>query len=114
MDKLKWYLVQIGLKRYVPMGVMAGMGAFGTLMAAHAEILEKWGVNYIAQWTPSWATTHDITGAVLLIELDTTSASFIAFIGAVAVIMLRASEHHVVGNSPPIAAANPPQEPPKA
>lgn len=97
LEKLKWYLINIGVKKYAPVGVMAAMASLGTLMAAHAGMLEEYGVNYIASWSPAWLTTHTISGPILLIELDTTSTAAIAALVALVAVMSRAGEHHTLG-----------------
>lgn len=110
-EKLKWYLVQIGIKKYVPMGVMSAMGVLGTFMAANAGKLEPWGVNYIPQWSADWLTTHSISGPVLLIELDTTSAAVIALVVGIVTIAMRATEHHVNAVAPVMQVEPSPEKP---
>jgi len=96
LDKIKDYIFNVALKRYVPIATMAGIGALGTLLAAHQGLLESWGVNYIADWSSAWLNAHQITGPVLLIELDTTSTAVIALVIGLATFASRAVEHHVV------------------
>lgn len=73
IDKTKIYLVQVVLNRAVPAATASFISIIAGLWAAHQDGLESFGINYIAQWSPSWLTTHDISGPILLIELDTTS-----------------------------------------
>lgn len=96
IDQLKWYMVNVAMKKYAPIALMSGITALGTLMAAHAGMLEQWGVNYIASWDPSWLSSHAISGPILLIELDTTSTAVIAAIIAAITLFSRGVEHHTV------------------
>lgn len=86
-DQIKWYFVQIGLKKYVPMGIMAAVASLGMIMAAHAGMLEKWGVTY-GTWPISWPQVP--SGPVIVVELDTLSKAAIAWVGAFVAIALRA------------------------
>lgn len=106
LDQIKSYLINIGIKKYAPVGVMAGMASLGTLLAAHAGMLEQWGVNYIASWDPSWLATHSVTGPVLLIELDTTSTATIALVIGLVTVLSRAGEHHAMAANPPKGDSN--------
>lgn len=100
LDQLKWYLINIGLKKYAPVAMMSALAALGTLFAAHAGMLESWGVNYIASWDPSWLTGHAISGPILLIELDTTSTAALAGLVGLITLLARAGEHHTMANVP--------------
>jgi hypothetical protein len=100
MDNIKDYLISVGLKKYAPTVVMAVFTALGTLLAAHAGMLEQWGVNYIASWDTSWLATHSITGPVLLVELDTTSTSAIAAIVGLIALWSRGVEYHTAVKPP--------------
>lgn len=115
LEQLKWYFVNVGIKKYAPVAAMSGLAALGTLLAAHAGALEQWGVNYIADWTPTWLTTHAVSGPVLLIELDTTSTAAIAALIAVITLMSRAGEHHVAtAITPPVTGGQRASDPPAA
>lgn len=109
LDQIKWYLVNVGIKKYAPVAMMSGLAALGALFAAHAGMLEQWGVNYIASWDASWLATHSISGPILLIELDTTSTAMLAAVIGLITLMSRAGEHHVMANVPtapaPVAAS---------
>lgn len=96
LENLKWYMVKIGLKKYVPMGVMAALTWLGTYMAAHAGMLEQWGVTY-GTWPLTWPAGQQPSGDVMLIEFGTLSKAAIAGIAAVAGIVIRASQHHTTG-----------------
>ena len=98
-DQIKWYIVNIGIKKYAPVAAMSAIGALGTLWAAHEGALEQYGVNFIAQWSPAWLTTHAISGPILLIELDTTSTAAIAAVIGLITLMSRAGEHHAIGTT---------------
>ena len=96
LEKIKWYVVEIGIKKYGPVGVMAGMAALGTFLAAHAGMLEQWGVTY-GTW-PLHITTPP-SGQVILIELDTTSQAVIALVASLAAMAIRAGQHHATGTT---------------
>jgi hypothetical protein len=117
MEKIKWYLVQVGLKKYAPVGAMAGLGALGTFMTAHAGLLEKYGVTY-GIWPFTWTPGQEPTGPCILVELDTLSAAATTAIVALVTMAIRAGEHHTIGAiTPPIPVAggiragDPPKEP---
>ena len=113
IEKLKWYAIEFGLKKYAPVGIMAGMAALGTFFAAHADMLEQWGVNYIPSWDVSWLAAHPISGAVLLIELDTTSAAVIVLAISLGSMAIRAGQHHTTG-TPVVPGGNRASDPPAA
>lgn len=104
LDQAKYYLINVGIKKYAPVAMMSGMAALGTLLAAHAGMLEQWGVNYIASWDPTWLTNHAISGPILLIELDTTSTAAIAAVIGLITLLSRAGEHHTIGTATSPAA----------
>lgn len=108
-DQIKWYLINVGIKKYAPVAMMSAIGALGTLMAAHAGILANWGVNYIPSWDPAWLQTNPISGPVLLIELDTTSTAALAGLVGLITLLSRAGEHHVMASVP----VSPPSDVPK-
>lgn len=115
LENFKWYVVNVGIKKYAPVAAMSGLAALGTLAAAHQGLLEAWGVNYIAAWSSSWLTTHQISGPVLLVELDTTSTAAIAAIIGLITLMSRAGEHHVAtAVNPPVVGGNRSTDPPAA
>lgn len=112
LENLKWYLVNIGLKKYAPIGAMAALGAIGAFMAAHAGMLEQYGITY-SNWPFIWPTGSEPTGPCLLIEMDTLSKAAIAGIVGLIAMVMRATEHHVATTiTPPVPgglrAADPP------
>lgn len=111
LDQIKWYLVNLGLKKYVPMGVMAATAALGAFMAAHAGMLEQYGITY-ANWPFQWPAGQSPSGPCILLELDTLSTKAIAGIAALAAIALRAAQHHTTGNGVTIAGGKRSDDPP--
>lgn len=93
IDKLKDYLVNAVLTKYAPMGAMAALAALGTFMAAHAGMLEQYGVTY-GDWLDLIKMPTQPSGPCLLIEMDTLSKAAIAGIIAAVGIIMRATEHH--------------------
>jgi len=93
-DQIKWYLINVGLKKYAPIGAMAALATLGTFMAAHAGMLEQWGITY-GVWPLHWPTPP--TGAVIVVELDTLSKAAIAAITTIVAVAFRAAEHHTLG-----------------
>jgi hypothetical protein len=115
LEKIKWYFVNYGLVKYLPIGVMAGMTALGTFLAAHAGMLEQWGVTY-GTWPLAWTHGNIPSGNVILIELDTTSQAVITLVASIAAMAIRAAQHHATG-TPVVPGGNrvgdPPAETPK-
>lgn len=116
IEEIKWYLVNVGIKKYAPVGVMAALTAFGALMAAHAGMLEQWGISYGA-WPLQWPTPP--TGNCIVIELDTLSKAAIAGLASLATMAFAAAQHHTTG-TPTLQGGQratdppaPPQEAPK-
>jgi hypothetical protein len=98
LDQIRWYLINIAAKKYAPIATMAALAALGTFMAAHAGLLEQYGITY-GDWPFSWPTGQDPSGPCLLIEMDTLSkAAMTAIVGLIAVIA-RATEHHTIGTT---------------
>ncbi len=110
-DQLKWYFVQIGIRKYVPMAVMAGLAAFGTYMAAHAGLLEQYGVTY-STWPFQWPADAVPNGPCILIELDTLGAKAIAGIAALAAVAIRAAQHHTTSDGSPLSGGRREDDPP--
>jgi hypothetical protein len=94
LEQIKWYLVNVGLKKYVPMGVMAALTSLGAIMAAHAGMLEQWGVTY-GNWPINFGTSP--TGPCIVIELDTLTKAAIAGIGSLIAMAMAAAQHHATG-----------------
>lgn len=100
-EKTKLYLINVALSKYLPIGVMACMGAVGTFLAAHAGVLETWGITY-GTWPFHWNPGETPSGPCLLIEFDTTSAALISLLAGLIAMAFRAVEHHVATmNQPP-------------
>ena len=115
LEQLKWYLVNIGLKKYVPMGVMAALASFGAIMAAHAGMLEQWGITY-GNWPINFGTSP--SGPCIVVELDTLSKAAIAGIGSLVAMAMAAAQHHTTGTPVVVGGARatdpPAAEPPKS
>jgi hypothetical protein len=95
-EKIKWYFFEIVLKKYGPIGITAALTAIGTYLAAHAGVLEQYGVTY-GNWPLHWNPGQDPSGHVILIELDTLgAAAYTAIIAAIAVL-IRAIQQHTTG-----------------
>lgn len=113
-DQLKWYFVNIGLKKYAPVGAMAALAALGTFMAAHAGMLEQYGVTY-GDWLILSKMPTQPSGPCLLIEMDTLSKAAIAGVFALVAMMTRATEHHVAtAIKPPVEGGQRSTDPPAA
>jgi hypothetical protein len=96
IDKVKWYFINIGLQKYLPIGVMSAVGFLGTFMMAHAGMLEQYGITY-GIWPLQWNPGQTPSGACILIELDTLSASAVTLIVGVVTVAIRAAQHHSSG-----------------
>ena len=96
LDRFRWYVINVVYPKYASMAILAAFAALGTWMAAHAGLLEKYGVTY-GIWPLRWAHGQVPSGPVILIELDTLStAAYTAIIAGIAVL-IRALQHHTVG-----------------
>jgi hypothetical protein len=112
LERLKWYVVNVALTKYAPMGAMAALATFGAFMAAHAGLLQQWGVTY-GNWPINFGTAP--TGPCLVVELDTLSKAAIAGIVGIVSIMARATEHHVATTiTPPVEGGSRATDPPPA
>ena len=111
LEQIKWYLVNVGIRKYGPVGIAAGFAAIGSYLAAHAGMLEQYGITY-GVWPLTWPAGQDPSGPCILIEMDTLSAaSYTAIIALVAVIV-RAAQHHTTGNTT-LAGGQQASDPPK-
>jgi hypothetical protein len=118
IEKVKWYLVEYGIKKYAPIAAMAAISAGGTFLAAHAGILEQYGITYTPSWPFVWAPGDEPSGPCILWELSTLSATIAGLIVTAATVAFRAGQAHTTGTpvvpggnragDPP--AANPPKE----
>jgi hypothetical protein len=97
-ERIKWYGMEILLKKYAPVGIAAGMAAIGSYLAAHAGMLEPYGVTY-GIWPLHWPAGQDPSGAVILVKLDTLSTAAYTAIVALAAVMIRAGQHHTTGST---------------
>lgn len=109
MEQLKWYLVSIGLKKYVPMAIMAAIASLGAYLAAHAGLLEQYGVTY-GVWPLQWPTPP--SGPCIVLELDTLGAKAIASVAALAAVAIRAAQHHTTSDGTPLAGGKRADDPP--
>lgn len=116
IDQIKYYLIQVGLKKYTPVAVMSVLTSLGTLFMAHEGMLESWGVNYIPDLSQlaRWMATHPTSGPGFLVELDTTSTAAIAAIIGLITLMSRAGEHHTIGATNRVEGGRRPDDPPAA
>lgn len=110
LENLKWYLVNLGMKKYVPMGIMAAIASFGALMAAHAGMLEQWGITY-GNWPISFGTAP--SGPCIVIEMDTLSKAAITGIASLITMAFAAVQHHTTG-TPTVPGGQRATDPPKA
>lgn len=94
LQKLKVGATEMILKRIGPAAGASLVSLLAAFVAAHNDLLESWGVNYIPDFTPAWLATHSITGHVIILELDTTGAAAWALIGAAIVGFVYEGGHH--------------------
>ena len=104
-ENIKVYLIQMCLKKYVPVAIASGMAALGTYLAAHAGVLEQYGVTY-GVWPFHWAQGQYPSGPCILVELDTLSTATFTAVVALTAVVVRALQHHTTGTS----AVTPPGE----
>lgn len=93
LDNLKNYLITVGMKKYLPIAAMSAVTALGAFLAAHAGVLESYGITY-GNWPLQWPTDQSPSGPCILVELDTLSAVGITAIVGLVAAFLRATEHH--------------------
>lgn len=91
------------------MAVMSALAALGAYMAAHAGLLEQYGVTY-GVWPLQWPTPP--SGPVIVLELDTLGAKAIAAIAALAAMAIRAAQHHATSDGTPLAGGQRADDPP--
>ena len=91
-DNIKTYLLTTGLQKYLPVAMMSLLAALGTFMAAHAGLLQTWGITY-GTWPMTWTTQP--SGPCIVVELDTMSSASIALIVSLVSVIIRAAQHHV-------------------
>ena len=95
LDNFKDYLLEVGLKKLVPMAVVGAITALCTLLAAHHELLSGMGIDY------------DATARTIDISLDTLSNWAIVALGGVITALMTALKHHAM------TVIAPPKEEPK-
>jgi len=105
LDNLKTYLLTVGLEKYLPVAMLSLLAALGAFMAAHAGMLQAWGVTY-GTWPVAFTTPP--SGPCIVIELDTMSSASMALIVSLVSVIIRAAQHHVS------AASDKLPDPPKA
>lgn len=93
MSALKSYLLEVGLKKLVPAFIKGALAASLAFLAAHANQLQTWGITS-GTWPLIWAPGQAPTGHVILIELDTLSASAIVLLPGLAISILALIQHH--------------------
>jgi hypothetical protein len=91
-DNLKTYLLTVGLEKYLPVAMLSLVAALGTFMAAHAGMLQQFGVTY-GTWPVAFTTPP--SGPCIVVELDTMSSASIALIVSLVSVIIRASQHHI-------------------
>lgn len=88
-DKLKIYLVEVIVPKYIPMAVLGAFSWLGAYLVAHAGTFEPYGVTY-----GIWPLQMDASGPVILIELDTLKVKLIPILGALFTVLIAAIKHH--------------------
>ena len=84
IDDIKIYFAEVVMKKLVPMAVVGGFTALCALLAAHHDMLSKFGVDYDSQ-----ARTIDIS-------LDTLGNWAIVGLGALVTALMTAAKHTTV------------------
>ena len=82
IDDIKIYFAEVVMKKLVPMAVVGGFTALCALLAAHHDMLSKFGVDYDSQ-----ARTIDIS-------LDILSNWMIVALGALVTSGMALVKHH--------------------
>jgi len=77
-------------------------------MAAHAGMLEQWGITYGNWPLPSF----NPTGPCIVVELDTLSKAIIAGIASLTAMTMAAVQHHTTGNGTTIPGGRREADPP--
>ena len=97
ISRFKVYALQVIVPKYTPMMVMGIGTAAAGLWAAHAGLLEQFGVTFTPHWPFVWPAGQEPSGPCILIELDTMSSAVITAIVGLVVVAQRATEHHAIG-----------------
>ncbi len=82
------------LRKVGPAALASALSLVTTFILAYQGEFEAWGINYIAAWSPAWIASHDVSGKVLLIELDTVSLQAIGAVITAAVAFFVTAGHH--------------------
>lgn len=110
VDRIKWYLAEVVLPKYIPVAILAALSALGTFMVAHADVMQKYGVTY-GLWPLPW--TVPPSGHVIVIELDTFSKGVAALVAAGVAMIIVAIQHHLTG-TPTVVGGRRAIDPPAA
>lgn len=95
MDRIKWYLVEVVLPKYVPVVVLSVITYVVTFMLSHAKFLEPYGVT-----TGQWPLQMDApSGMVTLIEWATLGTKAGAALAGLAGLAIVAIQHHTTGGA---------------
>ncbi len=107
LEKIKTCLTEAVLKRVAPIAA-ANIVAIGTaLLAAHQGVLESWGITYGV-----WPLNVQVSGQVILIELDTLSKMALITFGGVFGAGIAAAVHYLIpAPAPAQMQANVPAKP---
>jgi hypothetical protein len=95
LEKMKTYAVEVVLHKVGPAAIGSLLSLATAFILAHQNAFQAWGVNFIPSWSPDWLTTHEISGQILLVELDTTSLKAISGAIALVVAFFVTGGHHV-------------------
>lgn len=95
IEKTKIYIIEVLLRKAGPAALGSLLSLATAFILAHQGAFESWGVNYIGSWSPDWLKTHEISGQILLLELDTTSLKAISGGIALIVAFFVTGGHHV-------------------
>lgn len=84
LQNFKIYLIEIGLKKIVPMAVIGGITALCSLLAAHKGMLSPLGIDF------------DPTDRTIDISLDTLQNWMIVALGGGITALMAVIKHHTV------------------
>lgn len=108
LERLKWYLVEVILPKYVPVGVLAAVSYAVAFLLSHASWFEKYGIT-----TGTWPLKMEApSGIVTLIEWDTLKVTGGAAIAALVAVAIVAIQHHTTG-APTVPGGKRETDPPK-
>jgi hypothetical protein len=84
IENFKIYLIEVGMKKLLPMAVMGALTALCGLIAAHQGLLSNMGIDY------------DATQRTIDISLDTLGNWAIVGLGALITALMTAAKHTTV------------------